>query len=78
MKPQFPDEAMLVDSESGSSHRLRLSPTLLAAYDEEMKKHQTGIERYCAKYGWGYVRTETSIPFEDLVIQIFRQDRFLG
>jgi hypothetical protein len=43
-----------------------------------MKKHQAAIERYCAKYGWGYVRTETSIPFEDLVIQIFRQDRFLG
>jgi hypothetical protein len=77
-KPQFPDEAMLVDSEIGSSHRLRLSPTLLTAYADEMKKHQQGIEGYCAKYGWGYVRTETSIPFEDLVIQIFRQDRFLG
>jgi len=77
MKPQFPDEAMLVDSENGGSHRLRLSPTLLTAYDEEMKKHQAGIEKYCTRYGWGYVRTQTSIPFEDLVIQIFRQDRFL-
>jgi hypothetical protein len=77
MKPQFPDEAMLVDSESGGSQRLRISPTLLSAYDEEMKKHQAGIEGYCSKYGWGYVNTETAIPFEDLVIQIFRQDRFL-
>ncbi len=48
MKPQFPDEAMLVDSESGTSHRLHMSPTLLAAYDEELRKHQSGIEAYCA------------------------------
>jgi uncharacterized protein (DUF58 family) len=78
MTPQFPDEAMIVDSENGTSQRLRLSPTLLAAYEDEMKKQQTGIERYCSRYGWGYVRTETRIPFEDLIIQIFKQDRFLG
>jgi len=77
VRPQFPDEAMLVDSENGGSHRVRVSPTLLSAYEEQMKKHQAGIESYCAKYGWGYVKTDTSIPFEDLVIQIFRQDRFL-
>jgi uncharacterized protein (DUF58 family) len=78
LDPQFPDEAMLVDSENGSSHRVRSSPTLLAAYGAEMKKQQTAIERYCTRYGWGYVRTETRIPFEDLIIQIFKQDRFLG
>jgi uncharacterized protein (DUF58 family) len=78
LNPQFPDEAMIVDSENGSSHRVRSSPTLLAAYGAEMKKQQTMIERYCTRYGWGYVRTETRIPFEDLIIQIFKQDRFLG
>jgi uncharacterized protein (DUF58 family) len=78
LSPQFPDEAMLVDSENGSSHRVRLSPNLLAAYGAEMRKQQTAIERYCTRYGWGYVRTETPIPFEDLIIQIFKQDRFLG
>ncbi|MGH9321532.1 MAG: DUF58 domain-containing protein [Vicinamibacteria bacterium] len=77
VSPQFPDEAMLVDSEIGGSQRLRLSPALLAAYDAEMKKHQSGIEGYCTKYGWGYVRTQTRVPFEDLIIQIFKQDRFL-
>ncbi len=75
--PQFPDEALLVDSENGGSERLHLSPALVAAYEAEMKKHQEGIESYCARYGWGYVRTETRIPFEDLVISIFKQDRFL-
>lgn len=77
VRPQFPDEAMLVDSESGASQRLRMSPGLLAAYQREMNGLESGIEAYCSRYGWGYVRTETSIPFEDLIIQIFKQDRFL-
>ena len=77
LHPSFPDEAMLVDSENGSSSRLRMSPGLLSAYEAEMTKHQRGIEAYCSKYGWGYVRTATSIPFEDLIVEIFKQDRFL-
>jgi uncharacterized protein (DUF58 family) len=77
LKPQFPDEAMLVDSESGTSERLRMSPTLVAAYEAEMAKLRAGIEAYCARYGWGYVQTQTPIPFEDLVIEIFKQDRFI-
>jgi uncharacterized protein (DUF58 family) len=77
VKPHFPDEAMLVDSESGTSQRLRMSPTLITAYEEEMARLRTGIEKYCSRYGWGYVQTQTPIPFEDLVIQIFKQDRFI-
>lgn len=77
IRPQFPEEALLVDSENGSSERLRMSPTLVSAYEREMTNHQRALEAYCSKYGWGYVSTETRIPFEDLIIQIFRQDRFL-
>lgn len=77
LKPHFPDEAMLVDSESGTSQRLRMSPTLVAQYEAEMAKLRTGIEQYCSRYGWGYVQTQTPIPFEDLIIEIFKQDRFI-
>ncbi len=77
LKPQFPDEAMLIDSESGMSQRLHMSPTLVAAYEAEMAKLRSGLEHYCSRYGWGYVQTQTPIPFEDLIMEIFKQDRFI-
>ena len=77
LDPRFPDEAMLVDVESGSEQRLRMSPDLVSAYQQEMTKLQEGIEAYCSRYGWGYVQTQTPIPFEDLVVEIFKQDRFI-
>lgn len=77
VRPELPDEALLVDSESGSSERVRVSPGLLAAYEGELKRHREAMEAYCSRYGWGFVRTETRIPFEDLVMEIFKQDRFI-
>jgi uncharacterized protein (DUF58 family) len=77
VQPQFPDEAMLVDSESGASQRLRVSPALLEAYRAEMERLNSSLEKYSSKYGWGYIRTDTSIPFEDMVVEIFKQERFI-
>ncbi len=75
--PELPDEVVLVDSESGSSEHLRIAPTLLAAYAKTFDQHCREEESYCWKNGWGYVRAMTEIPFEDLILQVFRQDRFL-
>lgn len=77
LRPEVPDEAMLVDSESGDAQRLRMSPALVAAYQEEMARLTSSLESYSNKYGWGYVRTETAIPFEDMVVEIFKQERFI-
>ena len=75
--PSFPDEALLVDAETGGSERVRSSPGLLAAYQKAMDEHHQQIDDYCSRYGWGYVRSETTVPFEDLVVEIFKQDRFI-
>lgn len=75
--PELPDEVLVVDAEDGSSERLRVTPGLLDAYTREFDAHGEEIHGYCRKHGWGYVRTSTGVPFEDLVLQVFRQGRFL-
>jgi hypothetical protein len=54
-----------------------VTPALLAAYRAEFERHCEAIESYCSRYELGYVRTITDFPFEDLVLKIFRQGRFL-
>ena len=76
-RPELPAEVLLVDSEDGTTQRIRTTPGLIAAYQEKFQEHAREIESYCWKYGWGYVRTTTETPFEDLILQVFRQDRFL-
>jgi len=76
--PEMPDEVLLEDSESGTTERIKVTPGLLDAYAEMFAQHCSEVNDYCRKNGYGYVRTDTELPFEDLVLQVFRQGRFLG
>jgi len=76
-RPDLPDEVLLEDSEHGGSQRVRVTPALLEAYANQFEEHCKEVDGYCRKNGWGYVRTTTDVPFEDLILQVFRQGRFL-
>jgi len=75
--PRLKGEVQLVDSESNVSREITITPSLLTAYRAEFEKFCDGIESYCGKYQLGYVRTATDFPFEELVLKVFRQGRFL-
>ena len=77
-RPELPDEVQVMDIEDRGTQRLRVTPGLLDAYERKFKEHTEEIHRYCLKYGWGFLQTTTDVPFEDLILQVFRQGRFLG
>ena len=76
-QPDLPDEVLLEDAELGTSQRVRITPALLEAYANQFDEHCEDVGAYCRKHGWGYLRTTTDVPFEDLILQVFRQGRFL-
>jgi uncharacterized protein (DUF58 family) len=77
MTPDYRGEMLMVDSESHASREITITPSLLAAYQAEYNRFCGQIESYCSKYQLGYVRTLTDFPFEELVLRVFRQGRFV-
>jgi uncharacterized protein (DUF58 family) len=77
INPPLTGELQLVDSESNVAREITVTPSLIAAYKSEYARYCESIENYCLKYQLGYVRTTTDFPFEDLVLDVFRQGRFL-
>jgi uncharacterized protein (DUF58 family) len=77
VEPALKGELVLVDSENNVSREVTVTPSLLASYKAEYNRFCTEIESYCSKYQLGYVRTVTDFPFEELVLKVFRQGRFL-
>lgn len=75
--PALKGELVLVDCENNVSREITVTPSLLASYKAEYSRFCTDIESYCSKYQLGYVRTVTDFPFEELVLKVFRQGRFL-
>jgi uncharacterized protein (DUF58 family) len=77
IEPALKGELVLVDSENNVSREVTVTPSLLASYKTEYNRFCTDIESYCNKYQLGYIRTATDFPFEELVLKVFRQGRFL-
>jgi uncharacterized protein (DUF58 family) len=77
VEPQFRGDLMIVDSEDQLTCDVTVTPALLAAYCAEFNRHCKSVEDYCNRYELGYIRTITDFPFEDLILKIFRQGRFL-
>ena len=75
--PKLRGELLLVDAESNQTREITITPSLLTAYQAEYEKYCEAIETYCGRYQLGYVRTVTDFPFEELVLKVFRQGRFL-
>jgi uncharacterized protein (DUF58 family) len=75
--PQLPEEVVLVDAEEGTTTEVEITPALLAAYRETFEQHAREIEAFCRKYGWGYARAATDVPFENLVLRVLREEGLL-
>ena len=75
--PQLHGDLALVDCETGDTREVTVSKSLLEAYQREHEKYCQELEAYCTKYAMPFFRTHTSIPFDQLVLKIFRSGGFL-
>jgi uncharacterized protein (DUF58 family) len=75
--PALHGDLTLVDCETGDTREVTVSKSLLEAYEKEHDKYCKELEAYCTKYALPFFRTHTSIPFDQLVLKIFRSGGFL-
>lgn len=76
--PAVRGEVQLVDAETGDTRSLDVTPSIVAAYEATFARFCVELEEYCSKYQLGYLRTDTRVPFEDAILRVFRQGRFLA
>jgi uncharacterized protein (DUF58 family) len=75
--PGVKGDLLLIDAEDGALREITATPALLAAYRAAVNQQAEEIENYCMRYEMGYVRAATDFPFEELILNVFRQGRFL-
>jgi uncharacterized protein (DUF58 family) len=71
-------DVRFVDVETGETRVLEVTPRLAEAYGEAWEAHAQELQRFCGRYGIGYVRADVERPFEEIVLKAFRQGRFLA
>jgi len=77
VRPELPEEVMLVDAETGVAATVHVTPSLIAAYREAQEAHGREIESVCRAGGWTYLRARTDGPFEEMMLQLLREEGVL-
>jgi len=75
--PDVKGDLRLLDTESGEERIATVSPQVLRAYEREFKQYCERLEGFCTSIQAGFIRTLTSTPFDELVLKVFRQGKFL-
>lgn len=77
VNPSLHGDLTLVDCETGEAKEVTVSKSLLKAYQREHEKYCEELNQFCTARAIPYFRTHTQIPFDELVLRIFRQGGFL-
>ncbi len=75
--PSLHGDLTLVDCETGDSREVTVSKSLLEAYKREHEKYCAELEQFCTARAMPFFRTHTALPFDELVLRIFRAGGFL-
>jgi hypothetical protein len=77
LNPSLGGDLTLVDAEGGSAREVSVDRWALERYQERLKQHFDEAERFCARHGVDYLRTATTVPFQDLILRHLRRGGFL-
>lgn len=76
-RPAVKGDFRLRDAETGEERVAAVTPEVLRAYERAFQNYGRKLEEFCASLQAGFVQTLTSVPFEDLVLRVFREGQFL-
>ena len=68
----------LIDSETGETREIVLTPQLLARYRAAFEVLGHEVQRAASAVGARCLQVDLSVPFDDVVMRIFRAGGFLG
>ena len=65
------------DCETGDERELTVTAAVLKKYEQVYKQYLLEIERFCSSHTVPSIRADISMPFDELVLRVFRRGGFL-
>jgi uncharacterized protein (DUF58 family) len=76
-KPDLRGDVRVYDCETGDERELTVTPKLLTRMREAWTDYRGEIERFCVAHQVPYLPVEVGVPFDELVLTVFRRGGFL-
>lgn len=76
-RPGLRGDLELADMETGERRQVTLTDAMCQAYARAHSDYCQTLESFCTGRGIGYLRADTDVPFEDLVLRVLREGGFV-
>lgn len=78
LRPDVRGDLRLVDCETGEQRDVTVTDRLVRRYQEAYEEFRRELEEFCTSRRIPYFQAPVDVPFDDLVLRIFRAGGFLG
>jgi uncharacterized protein (DUF58 family) len=75
--PKLHGDVLLYDCETGDEREVTVTPQLLARFTAAHAEYIQLVTRFCASHQVSYVDANISVPFDELILRVFRRGGFL-
>ena len=76
-KPKLAGDVLLYDCETGDEREVTVTAKVLERFEHAYKEYLEEIERFCSSKQVPYIQADVSVPFDDLILRVFRRGGFL-
>jgi uncharacterized protein (DUF58 family) len=76
-KPRLHGDVLVYDCETGDEREVTVTAKVLARYAEAHRAYLADVERFCATHQVPYARADVDVPFDELILRVFRRGGFL-
>jgi uncharacterized protein (DUF58 family) len=76
-KPKLHGDVLVYDCETGDEREVTVTARVLQRFAKTHAQYLAQIERYCATHQVPYVAAGVDVPFDEMILRVFRRGGFL-
>ncbi|MGO8999636.1 MAG: DUF58 domain-containing protein [Polyangiaceae bacterium] len=76
-KPKLHGDVLLYDCETGDEREVTVTAKVLERFGDAHRAYLADIDRFCATHQVPYIAADVSVPFDELILRVFRRGGFL-
>jgi len=76
-KPKLAGDVLLYDCETGDEREVTVTAKVLERFEHAYQEYLAEIERFCSSKQVPYIQADVSVPFDELILRVFRRGGFL-
>jgi uncharacterized protein (DUF58 family) len=76
-RPKLHGDVLVYDCETGDEREVTVTAKVLSRFAEAHAGYLSDVERFCATRQVPYVRASVDVPFDEMILRVFRRGGFL-